>query len=132
MASTGKCLLNLSYVFVGGRWVQEILGVGQTVGTDRAQIGQLEVVVAVPVGGRERERGERERDERRKRKKKEKEEREPKQRQEQRKKNNERERIASMHVRTCLFFLFGPVPHPMFSWCPLTIPKCTRGVVRRC
>ena len=58
--------------------MQEILGVGQTVGTDRAQIGQLEMVVAVPVWGRRigergiryhkrRERNEREKKENRKR-----------------------------------------------------------------
>ena len=121
MASTGKYLLGSSYVFVGGRWVQEILGVGQTVGADRAQIGQLEMVVAVPVWGRRigereiryhkrRERNEREKKENRKR--------------EERQKRKTKELRQCMGARVSLSLwtkgcMLGPVPHPLFSWCQL-------------
>ena len=64
--------------------MQEILGVGQTVGADRAQIGQVEMVVAVPVSGRRiGERGiryhKRETKEKRKRKEREKKDKKEKQ-----------------------------------------------------
>jgi hypothetical protein len=102
--------------------VQEILGVGQTVGTDRAQIGQLEMVVAVPVGGRRiGERGiryhkRRERNEREQKKRTEKEKKDKKEKQ----KNCVN---ACAHVSLSLSWtkgcMLGPVPHPLFSWCQL-------------
>ena len=67
--------------------MQEILGVGQTVGANRAQIRQLEMVVAVPVGGRRiGERGiryhkRRERNEREQKKRTEKEKKDKKEKQ---------------------------------------------------
>ena len=102
--------------------MQEILGVGQTVGADRAQIGQLEMVVAVPVWG-EKNRRKREIRYHKRRERNEREKKENRKREERQKKKNKR--IASMHGRTCLSSfqtkacMLGPVPHPLFSWCQL-------------
>jgi hypothetical protein len=140
VASTGKYLLGSSYVFVGGRWVQEILGVGQTVGANRAQIGQLEMVVAVPVWGRRiGERGiryhkRRERNEREQKKRTEKEKKDKKEKQ---------KNCVNAWAHVSLFFL-DQMLHALvrchthcflganLPTCQLTIPKCTREVVRRC